>query len=644
MPFSGDQYRQLLDTAPDAIVVVNLDSCIVLVNRQAETLFGYTREELVGHQLELLIPSAHRGAHAAHVARYFARPTLRAMGSGLELNGRRKDGTELPIEVSLSPVQNDSGSFVAAAIRDISERRRMQQAFRQSAERLASAVESIDHAFTLFDADDRLCICNNVYSALVAPVSTKLLLGLSFAEIIELEMGLLTSGASEEFRRLRQIERERAQASYEMTTRAGRSYRVESRRTPEGGLVRMLVDISEEVARTEELLRARREAEAGSAAKSEFLASMSHELRTPLNAILGFAQLARRDKKEPLQSRHRVRIDQILKGGEHLLRLIDDILDLARIEAGGITISSERVELGPVIAQAVAALEPSAARAHVALHSSFADTPAVRADPIRVMQIVMNLGTNAIKYNNVGGAVEIRIEAVTAHAVRILVRDDGIGVPLDKRSSLFQPFQRAGQEMGPIEGTGIGLVISKRLAESMGGEVGYAARDDVRGSEFWVDLPVDVSLPESSHSIAVRGAGARRASGTVLYVEDNADNVAFLRDLLEGFESSIDLLVAPDAERGLELAREHLPCAIVMDINLPGMDGLEALDVLRSDPRTRAIPVIALTAAASEHDRERGERAGFFRYLTKPVQVDVLEDALEALLGKSPVESAGSNE
>jgi PAS domain S-box-containing protein len=637
---SEERYSQLLDTAPDAMIVVGADGRIHLANAQTEKLFGYARSELIGQRLDVLIPERFRHGHGGHLAHFFTSPSTRSMGSGLELFGCRKDGTELSIEVSLSPLRTEHGLTVSASIRDISERKRMEAAAKLLADRLASAVESIQDAFALFDDDDRLVLCNSVYRRLIGDALPGPLVGQSYEHLLDAWIGDIAFADDAErtrFRAERLVRRRHDQtATFDLRMRDGRRLRVIDRRTAEGGIVKTIWDLTDDVRIAEELREAREAADAASSAKSDFLSSMSHELRTPLNAILGFAQLLQRDRKAPLPDRHKERVEQILKGGEHLLRLIDDILDLSRIEAGGVSISTEPVGVVEVLEEAKTALESMAVRQgiRVEIDALPAELRMVSADRTRLVQILMNFGSNAIKYNRPAGKVTFTVSTPRLGHVRVTVRDTGMGIPAEKQDKLFQPFQRAGQETGPIEGTGIGLVISKRLAQLMQGDVGFRSVAG-EGSEFWVDIPVHESGARSTVPPAVRDAVSGRLAGEgrrlILYVEDNPANVTFMKDLVSTFEN-IDLLTAPTAEMGVELARGRHPEIIIMDINLPGMSGLDALRALRSAPETGRIPVIALTAAASERDRQRGIEAGFYRYLTKPVKVDEFVTALEGLL------------
>jgi len=633
-------FRALLDAAPDGIVVCDAGGVLVLVNSEAERMFGYDHGELLGKSIDLLIPEHVRPRHHHHVAAYTAEPRLRPMGSNLDLRGCRRDGVEFPVEISLSPFTTQRGLLVIAGIRDVSDRRQLERDKERATVYLTSAVEAIQEAFLLFDEHDRVRMVNSAARELLGPVGDGPIVGRSFEDLLQASIaaGTYDLGAepAESFHARRLAYHRNPAGVLELRTREGRSLRITERKTADHGTVVTIADITDDVHRAEELRQARELAEAASAAKSEFLSSMSHELRTPLNAILGFAQLLERDRKQPLSERQLDRLRHVLRGGEHLLRLIDDVLDLSRIEAGRVSMSSEPVDVAEVLAEVVHTLEPMAARAHIQLAAQTVvpGAPRVIADRTRLAQILMNFGSNAIKYGKADGHVMFRTEMAPG-SFRVVVVDDGVGIPADKRDRIFEPFQRAGQEAGPIEGTGIGLTISKRLAELMHGSVGFKSEVGM-GSEFWIDLPVDPR--ESAELPALRkgaGAGSPLASGerrhAVVYVEDNPSNIAFMRELVEDLPS-VELLTAPTAEIGLELIRGRLPKVVIMDINLPGMSGFEAVKRLREWPETRDIPVIGLSAAALAKDTTRARDAGFHRYLTKPVKVDELTETLERLL------------
>ena len=755
-------YRNIVEAAPDGVVVVDQQGTILLANRQAEHMFGYQRDELIGQRIELLVPERFRPSHPRHRGDYVATPRVRPMGSGLELSGRRKDGSELPIEISLSPIDTEEGVIIASSIRDVSERRAAQAALRRLAaivdssndaiisrtldgtitswnrgaeqiygftaaemigqtiaplippgredeesrllqriargERvehfetvrrtkdgreidmsitlspvldpagavigaskvgrditdrkrveaearrathyLVSAVDSIQDAFLLFDPADRLVLVNSASRNLLAHVIAGPIVGRSLDELIRACVAAgwcARPGEADADAVARLLAYHRTPVgAFDLRTPDGHSLRATARRTPEGGTLSVVADITDDVLRAEELQRARAQAEAASAAKSEFLASMSHELRTPLNAVLGFAQLLQRDRKEPLSARQLERLSHVLRGGEHLLRLIDDVLDLARIEAGRVTISTEPVGVRELVEEVVATLEPMAHRAgiNLAIAPLPPALPPVVADRTRLAQILMNYGSNAIKYGRAGGHAIFRVHHQGA-AVRLAVEDDGLGIPDDKRHTIFEPFQRAGQETGSIEGTGIGLAISKRLAEMMRGAVGFASAQG-EGSQFWVEVPAHADARPTARAGNGTGASASPLSNghrqhRVVYVEDNPSNIAFMREVVEDL-GAVELVTAPTAEIGLELIRAQPPDVVILDINLPGMSGYDALRALRATPETSAIPVIALSAAARTEDTSRAQDAGFFRYLTKPVKIDELTTTLEELL------------
>ncbi|HMG21259.1 MAG TPA: ATP-binding protein, partial [Kofleriaceae bacterium] len=483
------------------------------------------------------------------------------------------------------------------------------------------------------DEGDRVVLVNSACRQLLGGELAGAIIGRRFDELLPDALAAGVFDFSDETRDAL-LERWRAYhrapvGTLEVRTGSGRYLRVIDRRTPEHGTVSLLVDVTDDVLREAELRSA-------SAAKSEFLSSMSHELRTPLNAVLGFAQLLERDRKQPLTDRQQERLQHVLHGGEHLLRLIDDVLDLARIEAGRIAMSCEPVVVRDVLAEVTTTLEPMAARAQIGLEVTPVppELPRVIADRTRLAQILMNFGSNAIKYGKPEG--HARFEATSdGHSVRIEVIDDGIGIPADKHDRLFEPFQRAGQETGPIEGTGIGLVISKRLAGLMQGSVGFTSEAG-KGSRFWVEVPIHretaatlVAGPRAIPQASPLATIAARHK--VVYVEDNPSNIAFMRELVDDL-ASVELLTAPTAEIGLPLIRAHQPAVVIMDINLPGMSGFEAVKQLQAWPETRHIPIVGLSAAALIKDTTRARDAGFYRYLTKPVKVAELTATLEELL------------
>ena len=370
-------------------------------------------------------------------------------------------------------------------------------------------------------------------------------------------------------------------------------------------------------------------------AKSAFLSSMSHELRTPLSAILGFAQLIESGTPPPTISQKRS-VDQILKAGWYLLELINEILDLALIESGRLSLSLEPLSLSEVMRECQTMIEPQAQKRGISV--AFPQFPVryfVKADRTRVKQLLINLLSNAIKYNKVGGAVVVDCVATTAGRIRVRVEDTGEGLAPDKLEQLFQPFNRLGQEASGEEGTGIGLVVCKRLVELMGGAIGVESTVGA-GSVFWFELNLTAAPRPSAGAIEHPAVAPARTEAdaqvrTLLYVEDNPANLMLVEDLIAR-RSDISLLSASDGSRGIEIARASRPDVILMDINLPGISGIQALKILADDPLTARIPVIALSANAIPRDIEKGLEAGFFRYLTKPIKVSEFMDTLDVAL------------
>ncbi len=395
-------------------------------------------------------------------------------------------------------------------------------------------------------------------------------------------------------------------------------------------------DFSEELGRREELARAKEEAERSSRAKSDFLSSMSHELRTPLNAIIGFSQMLEYDGG--LGADQLDNVHEILKAGRHLLELINEVLDLAKIEAGRVDLSLEAVALGPLYEDCRQLIQPLAAQRGIRLDVAVG-AEAVFADRTRLKQVLLNLLSNAVKYNRDGGEIRLTVEAAReARQWRLVVADTGPGIAADKQQELFQPFNRLGAEYGDIEGTGIGLTISRRLIDMMGGEIGVDSEVGV-GSRFWIELPRESAAAAGRAEEGKPGAGGAAAEAvgeaaevhTVLCIDDNPVNLKLIAQIL-GLRRHIHLLTAHTSELGIELALTRRPELILLDINMPGLDGYQVLEVFKADTRLKTIPVLAVTANALPRDVERGLAAGFADYLTKPLDVGRFISTIDACL------------
>jgi signal transduction histidine kinase/CheY-like chemotaxis protein len=385
-----------------------------------------------------------------------------------------------------------------------------------------------------------------------------------------------------------------------------------------------------ELKETEKALReAKQDAERANLAKSEFLSRMSHELRTPMNAVLGFAQLLELDSPSAEQ---RESLGQILKGGRHLLGLIDEVLDISRIEAGHLSVSLEPVALGDVIQEALDLVHPLAEKWNV----RFAGVPAeavdryVLADRQRLKQVLLNFLSNAAKFNRPEGTVTVRVDDVPGDRLRLRVTDTGLGIPPEKMARLFTPFDRLGAEETGVEGTGLGLALTRRLVEAMGGTVGADSAVD-RGSTFWVELS-RVEGPAGTVTLpAEASAQTSGSAGTVLCIEDNLPNLRLVEGVL-AHRPAVKLLSAMQGGLGLELATEHRPGLILLDLQLPDIPGVEVLRRLQRDPRTRQIPVVVLSADATPGQTRRLLADGAREFLTKPLDVKELLRVLDEVL------------
>jgi len=394
-------------------------------------------------------------------------------------------------------------------------------------------------------------------------------------------------------------------------------------------------DVAERKRVQAELTHSKAAAEKANLAKSNFISRMSHELRTPLNAVLGFAQLIINGSPTPTPTQM-ARLKEILHGGWYLLDLINEILDLAVIESGKLSLSRVPVSLINVMRECQAMIEPQAQQRGIPINFlPFDHTWFVSADRTRLKQVLINLLTNAIKYNRTQGTVEVKCTC-TPERIRISIKDSGAGLPPEMQKQLFQPFNRLGQEGGAIEGTGIGLVVTKQLVELMGGTIGVKSIVGV-GSEFRFELNRDftpqLAAGECKSQELTPKIYTDMRQHTLLYFEDNPSNMLLIKELIEEDRPDMHLVIADNGKLGIELARTHLPDVILMDIALPDINGIEVIEILLKDPQTAHIPIVALSANAMPDDVLKGMEAGLFRYICKPFELSefmcVIDEALE---------------
>ncbi|MGO9930862.1 MAG: PAS domain S-box protein [Steroidobacteraceae bacterium] len=655
--------RAISNSANFSSIATDAKGVIQIFNVGAERMLGYTAAEVINRITPAEISDPQEViARAKLLSMELATPiepgfdalvfkASRGIEDIYELTYIRKDGSRFPAVVSVTALRDVHDAIIGYLLictdntlrnRFETEQRRLDQRLRDQQFYTRSLIESNIDALIATDPAGIISDVNKQMEALT---------GCSRDELIGAPFKNYFTDADRAEAGIKRVLSETNLTNYELTARArdGKetvvSYNATTfydRDRTLQGVFAAARDITERKILDQALQEtnlalqaAKLAAEKANLAKSDFLSNMSHELRSPLNAILGFAQLMESGTPPPTPAQ-RQSIDQILQAGWYLLELINEILDLALIESGKLSLSPEPILLADVLSDCRGMMEPLAMKSGIGLTFPRLDgTPYVKADRTRVKQVLINLLSNAIKYNRAGGSVEVICTMTSTQRTRIAVHDTGNGLPPEKLAQLFQPFNRLGQETGSEEGTGIGLVVSKRLVELMGGAIGTESTVGV-GSVFWIELHATHAPQLAAAATELKAAVAARAHTdaplhTLLCVEDNPANLMLVEKLLER-RPDIRLLVAKDGIRGVESARAARPDVILMDINLPGISGLVALGILAEDPETASIPVIALSANAMPGDIEKGLAAGFFRYLTKPIKVNEFMDTLDNAL------------
>ena len=599
-------------------------------------MLGCTLAELMGRSIYDFVDAAQAQVFGQQAAR-----RDQGQAGGYEITLRRPDGGLVHCFNNATPILDQNGHKVGAMglFSDISAQKRDELQLRQAGELLAQKTQVLEHTLENIsqgvlhvDPQGRCIAWNHRFLELLEiPPAWMQGDGLGPPRYDDLRRYQLAQGhLGERLERLDAVGRQLVErflrgepdtdaAAYQRVRHDGLVLGVASQRSPDGGMVRTYADITEHTRAQLALTAARDDAERANRAKSAFLSRMSHELRTPMNAILGFGQLLAADGQDPLSPAQQQRVAALLRGGRHLLALIDDVLAIASIEAGRLALQMQPVDLAALATECLELMQPVAqdrgVRLALQLPPSSAPRCTVQADPTRLRQVLLNLLSNAIKFNREGGQVRLCVRVVDQD-VRVEVADQGPGIAAEHLPRLFQPFERLDRD-GSTEGSGIGLALSHSLVALMQGEMGVHSPND-QGSVFWLRLPIATAAASAPAPAPARAVQGVRPS--VLYIEDNPVNLLLMEGML-AHRPQIDLHLAELPEQGLALAARQPPDLVLLDIQLPGMDGFEVLRRLRALPGLAALPVVAVSANAMPADLALAEQAGFDAYLSKPVDM-----------------------
>ena len=622
---SQSRLRSILDHAPAVIYLIDLDGRFVVINDELEKILGVPREQALGKLREEVLPADAAAQHRAN--------DLEVLRDGasitFEETALRPDGEHVYRSVKF-PLRDPEGRIygVGGISTDVTDQR--------------IAERERERALADLEEAQRLA---RVGSWSWNPETEIVSWSAQMYAIFGRDPAHGPPSLGEFIAYAHPDDRERVADAYAQARGGQAAFELECRIVTAAGVQRIAhvlahQDLSrpgsylgtvQDVTRQRraererlELLQASERAESANRAKSEFLARMSHELRTPLNSIIGFSQVLQLERLDP---RHNQDIGHILTAGNHLLALVNEVLDLARIESGQITLSPEPVALANTVHDALALLAPIARERHVSLGidtDGLADDGHVHADRNRLKQVLLNVLSNAIKYNRPGGRVDVSFQLAEGARVRTMIADTGIGIGAAHLDKLFEPFERLGAEQTDVDGTGLGLALSKGLIEAMGGTIEVQSAVGV-GTTFVIELaaaqrPAGARQPSPGDQALAELGGPDAKPQLVLYIEDNLSNLTLVERILER-RVSVELISAMQGTLGLELARQHHPDLIVLDLHLPDMPGTEVLTRLKTDPITREIPVIVLTADASGRQSERVRQLGAIDYLTKPLDV-----------------------
>lgn len=622
------RYKAIIDTAVDAIITIDEAGSIETFNPSAEQMFGYGVTEVVGHDISILMPESVAENHDKLIRSYLTGSKSKVIGFGREILAKRKDGSLFPILISVSDAVVNGKRFFTGIIHDNTERRNLLDKLQENEDRFLKSQR-----FANIGIWDWNIVTNELYWSEKVPF------------LIGCEPGKYEVKFETFIEAVHPDDREKVMQAIDDCINYNLEYDIEHRVIlPDGSehwiketgdIVRdendrpiRMIGVAQDVTNRKqaELKSLKNEIKAREAnkAKSQFLSSMSHELRTPLNAILGYTQLLQLEST--LDTDQLEMLTCINYSSKHLLDLINEILDLAKIEAGNLTVNIDYLDAASTLEESLLLAMPLAETNNISLLYDLSELENIYiyADRTRFNQVMLNLISNAIKYNKENGQVIVTFAEVN-NKFRINIRDTGNGIPLDQHAFVFEPFNRLGAEQSQIEGSGIGLAITKQLIELQNGSIGFDTIEG-KGTTFWIEFPFGKGM---KHSAAVKRTQEMRSNlnafgttkKTVLYIEDNNSNLKLMRTILSK-KGYIELLEAKTAETGLNVARHKKPDLILMDINLPGMNGLEALQQIKRYDDLKNTPIIAVSADATTGSIQKGLASGFNEYITKPIDLN----------------------
>ncbi|NOR70770.1 MAG: PAS domain S-box protein [Methylomarinum sp.] len=634
-------YELILQTTHAVIITINKFGCVDVFNQAAEKLFGYQCLEVEGRNVKILMPSPYKENHDGYLDAYLNSGTKHIIDLEREVVGEKKDGSIFPMNLRVTEVKVQGRHEFIGFIEDLSGNYQAKKDLEQSHKLYLSIVDDQDNLICRYNKNFIITFVNKAYCDYFGK-EKDVLLGSSLLDLVPKEtvewlLETHTSISCEQplFQHEDKIILPDNTEEWQVWTTRG-IFDENDELIEFQGVGSITTDRKKSEMR---IIHAQKVAEEANQAKSHFLSNMSHELRTPLNSIIGFSQLLELDEDDPLSDAQRESIELIHKGGQHLLGLINDILDLSIIESGMINLSLEPVSLDDVVVELIPFVREIAKKRGIDISvKQNVNKSVVLADYMRTKQVILNLLSNAIKYNYEYGKIEIGIASL-GDEFRVSIKDTGPGISLDDQKDLFKPFSRLGAEKTAIEGTGIGLSLCKNIVEHMQGAIGVESKEG-NGSLFWFSLPSanpnnDVSLENSISTNENSTLPAENIAIKLLYIEDNPANMQLMRKVVKKIDDCV-MYDAPNAEIGLEMIEQMRPDIVLMDIDLPGISGFQAFSEIhkRFDFASK-LPVIAISANAMKKDIEAAKELGFVAYLTKPLDVALFIETINKTMMKS---------